>query len=251
MNRILIQLLLAPAIAVFAMHAAAATESSATQAARDVATAAAPTSSTDALQLVEKDRRGEIYANPNVDWSVYTEIQLEPATVAFRRNWQRDQNRYDPFKISTKDVERIKTSLSELFGEVFTRELTEDNGYTMASESGPTVLTIQPAIVDLDINAPDTNSYPGRVKSFTDTAGEMTLQLRLYDSVTGELLATASDRRQSPYRGYPQWTTSVSNRADAQRMLAQWAKALRERLDQARVNSTPIVDSAPASSGNN
>jgi hypothetical protein len=230
MNKVMIRLLLVPAIAGFASCLAAAGEST------------GPASSSDGLQLVEKDRRGEIYANPDVDWSVYTKILLEPATVAFRRNWQRDQNRYDPFKVRAKDVEDIKTNLSQLFGEVFTKELTKDNGYTMVTDSGPEVLTIQPAIVDLDINAPDTNNYPGRVKQYTDTAGEMTLKLELYDSVTGELLATASDRRQSPYRGYPQWTTSVSNRADAQRMLQQWAVALRERLDQARTNPGPVAD---------
>ncbi|MGH8034656.1 MAG: DUF3313 family protein, partial [Lysobacterales bacterium] len=126
----------------------------------------------------------------------------------------------------------------------FTRELTQNNGYVMAQENGPSVLTIQPAIVDLDINAPDTNNYAGVMNQYTDRAGEMTLQLELYDSVTGELLATASDERQSPYRGYYQWTTSVSNRADAQRMLQQWAEDLRERLDQARVNSAPPAASA-------
>lgn len=230
MNKVLIRLLLVPAIAGFATGLSAEEP-------------AAPAASNETLQLVEKDRRGEIYANPDVDWAVYTRILLEPATVAFRRNWQRDQNRYDPFKVQAKDVERIKTELSQLFGDVFTKELTENNGYTMAAEPGPEVLTIQPAIVDLDINAPDTNNYAGRSKQFTDTAGEMTLKLELYDSVTGELLATASDRRQSPYRGYPQWTTSVSNRADAQRMLQQWATALRERLDQARANSGPVAES--------
>lgn len=197
--------------------------------------------SLDGLQLVEKDSRGEIYANPDVDWSVYTEIQLLDATVAFRRNWKRDQNRYDPFKVKTADVERIKQQLSEQFREVFSVQLTKDGGYTLAEAAGPSVLTIEPAIVDLDIAAPDTmQAYNS--KAFTDSSGRMTLKLELYDSVTGELLATASDRRQSPYRGYMQWTTSVSNRADAQRMLQQWAEGLRKRLDEARAAHSPAAE---------
>jgi hypothetical protein len=207
---------------------------------------AAPQLSSEGLQLLEKDRSGEIYANPNVDWSVYTEIKLEEATVAFRRNWQRDQNRYDPFKVRADDMEKMKARLSELFGEVFTEELSKDNGYVMAPSSGVNVLTIQPAIVDLDINAPDTMNSAGRSKQFTESAGEMTLKLALYDSVTGELLASASDRRESPYRGYLQWTTSVSNQADARRMLQHWAKALRERLDRARSNPAPAPAAALA-----
>ncbi|HLF30361.1 MAG TPA: DUF3313 family protein [Xanthomonadales bacterium] len=202
---------------------------------------AAPQLSSEGLQLLEKDRRGEIYANPDVDWSVYTEIKLEEASVAFRRNWQRDQNRYDPFKVKASDMEKMKKRLSELFGEVFTEELSKDNGYVMAAGSGANVLTIQPAIVDLDINAPDTNSSAGRSRQYTESAGEMTLKLALYDSVTGELLATASDHRESPYRGYLQWTTSVSNQADARRMLRHWATSLRERLDRASSKPAPAA----------
>jgi hypothetical protein len=135
-------------------------------------------------------------------------------------------------------VERIKQQLSELFREVFTAELTKDNGYVMTDEAGEHVLTIKPAIVDLDIAAPDTDT-PVNSKAYTDSAGKMTLKLELYDSVTGDLLAAASDRRQSPYRGYMQWTNSVTNRADATRMLQQWADGLRKRLDEARETGKP------------
>jgi len=220
MNSLFIRLIMVPAVTLCASVAIAAAEGDPNQV------------SDDGLQLVKKDRNGEIYANPDVDWSIYTEISLEDAAVSFRRNWQRDQNRYDPFKVKAADMERIKSSLSQQFREIFTEELTKDNGYIMSDVSGPNVLTIKPAIVNLDINAPDTNR-PYNSKSYTDYAGEMTLQLELYDSLTGELLATASDRRRSPYRGYYQWTTSVSNKMDADRMLRQWAETLRKKLDEA------------------
>ena len=194
----------------------------------------------DGLQLVKKDRNGEIYANPDVDWSVYTAIVLEDATVAFRRNWKRDQNQYQPFKVQDSDVERIKRQLGELFHEVFAEELTKDDGYTLTDTHGSNVLVIQPAIVNLDIYAPDTNRpYPSR--QYTDQAGEMTLKLAIFDSVTGDLLATARDRRRSPYRGYYQWTNSVTNLSDARQILIRWADTLRERLDQARVTGTPAL----------
>jgi hypothetical protein len=199
--------------------------------------------SLDGLALVEKDNWGEIYANPDVDWSVYTELLLEDATIAFRRNWQRDQNRSYPFKVKTSDVENIKRQLSEQFRVVFTTELTKDNGYIMSDSAGEHVLTVKPAIVDLDIAAPDT-MQPVNSRQFTESAGEMTLRLELYDSVTGDLLATATDRKISPYRGYLQWTTSVSNRADSQRMLRQWAQSLRKRLDEARATTAPAGASA-------
>ena len=190
--------------------------------------------SVDGLELVKETRRGELYADPQVDWNTYTKIQLEPATVAFRKNWQRDQNRSQPFKIRTEDMERIKSELSEMFGEVFTEELTTEGGYVMATESADDDLRISPQIVDLDVYAPDSRSTPGIQHSYTESTGRMTLKLEMYDSVTGDLLARASDRQEAPRRGYMQWTTSVTNRAEAQRMLERWARELREFLDDTR-----------------
>ena len=192
-----------------------------------------PEISLEGLDLVEKDRRGELYADPDIDWSVYDNIQLDKATVAFRRNWQRDQNRMQPFKVRTSDMEKIKTGLSELFDTVFSEELTSNGGYRITGESGDNVMRITPRIVDLDVYAPDTRTA-GMSRSYADSAGRMTLQLEIYDSVTGDLIAKASDRREAPRRDYMQWTNSVSNTAEARRMLQHGATGLRERLDKAR-----------------
>lgn len=189
------------------------------------------------LQLVEKDNRGEIYVDPEIDWSVYDAILLDQATVSFRKNWQRDQNRYpNNFKVKASDMERIKSELAELFNQVFTEELTKNGDYQMVFESGDNALRIRPQIVDLDVYAPDTKQ-PGIQRSYTQYSGRMTLKLEIYDSVTGDLIATTSNRQDAPRRGYMQWTTSVSNRQDATIMLQRWAKDLRERLDEARVST--------------
>jgi hypothetical protein len=189
------------------------------------------------LVLVSKDRRTSLYANPDVDWSVYEKIHLEDATVAFRKNWLRDQNRGgDPFKVRSSDMEKIKSGMAEMFHEVFTEELTQNGGYVLATEAGDDVLTIKPAIVDLDIAAPDT-MRTGMNRQYTRSAGKMTLQMELKDSVTGDVLAKSSDYREAPDRGYMQWTNSVTNQAEARRIMQQWAKSLREKLDEARKNN--------------
>lgn len=200
-----------------------------------IADTSAPEISMEGLELVDKTRRGELYADPEIDWSIYEQIELEPATVAFRKNWQRDQNRNYPTRIRASDMERIQSDLSDLFGTVFTEELS-NGGYAMTDGSGEAVMRIIPRIVDLDVYAPDTRNI-GVQKSFTESAGRMTLKLEIYDSVTGDLIATASDRRESPRRGYLQWTTSVTNNAEARRMLQRWAVSLVERLDEARTTT--------------
>ncbi len=201
-----------------------------------MAEAEPPQISLEGLELVEKNRRGELYADPEVDWSVYDQIQLESASVAFRKNWKRDQNRYQTARIRASDMERIKSSLSELFGTVFTDELTK-GGYEITDASGESVMRIVPHIVDLDVYAPDTRA-PGIQRSYTEQAGRMTLKLEMYDSITGDLIAAASERREAPRRGYMQWTNSVTNTAEARRMLQSWAKRLVELLDDARSDKT-------------
>lgn len=192
-----------------------------------------PEVSIEGLVLVEKDNRGEIYADSEVDWSLFNQIQLQPATVSFRKNWQRDQNRYDPWRVKNQDVERIKSGLSELFHDVFTEELSANGGYKMTDSTGEDVMIINPRIVDLDIAAPDTRTTT-RTISYTEQAGRMTLMLEIYDSLSGDLIAKLSHRQDAPRYGFMQWTTSVSNSAEARRMLQRWATALRERLDEAR-----------------
>jgi hypothetical protein len=121
---------------------------------------------------------------------------------------------------------------------VFAEELTQNGGYEISDESAEDVMRITPRIVDLDVYAPDTRSSPGRTMSYTEQAGRMTLQLDIYDSVTGDLIAKTSDRQEAPRRGYMQWTTSVTNRAEARRMIERWAREFRERLDEARASGT-------------
>jgi hypothetical protein len=194
-----------------------------------------PEVSLEGLELVEKDRRGELYADPDIDWSVYDKVQLDKATVAFRRNWQRDQNHSRPFNVKAADMEKIKADLSELFDQVFTEELTGNGGYEITDEGGDNVMRITPRIIDLDVHAPDTPSA-GITRSYVESAGKMTLKLEIYDSVTGDLIVTASDRQEAYRYADLRLTraTSVSNSAEARRMIKRWATALLKRLDEAQ-----------------
>jgi hypothetical protein len=186
----------------------------------------------DSLALVEKDRRGAIYADPQADWTIYSKIMLDEATVAFRKNWERDRRLDRTGYVSPRDIERIKADMAELFYEVWVEELSVNGGFEIVEEAGPDVLRITPKIVDLDVYAPSTSS-PTPTYSFTDSSGRMTLKLELYDSETGDLIALASDTQQSTYRGRMEWTTGPSNRGDARDMLRNWAQALNARLQEA------------------
>jgi hypothetical protein len=187
----------------------------------------------DGMVLVKNSELATVYTDPGADLGIYKRVMLLDATVAFKKNWQRDQNRGNPLKVKDKDMVKIQEDVATLFREVFTKELV-DGGYVMADEAGEDVLLVKPAIVDLDVAAPDIPSST-LTRSYSESAGEMTLNLELYDSLTDDKIAKATDRKRDYENGYRmQWRTSVSNRSDAKRMMTDWAKGLRSALDEAR-----------------
>jgi hypothetical protein len=194
----------------------------------------APEVSLDGLERVDENRRRELYRAPGVDWSIYDKIQIDEATVAFRKNWLRDQNRTQFNRIRKEDMERIRTGMVELFDEVFSKELADNGGYELTDEGGENVLRITPYIVDLNVYSPDPRSAPGIQRSYAEAAGRMTLKLHMYDSHTGDLIAVFSENRETMRRGYVQWTNTVTNRKEFRLLLQSWAKELREGLQEAQ-----------------
>ena len=197
-----------------------------------------PAVNDEGMELIKDSKMTTIYADPGADLSGYNRIWLQDATVAFKKNWQRDQNRSSAsrFKVKTKDMERIQEDVATLFREVFSKELL-DGGYELVDEAGDDVLSVVPAIVDLDVIAPDLQGA-GRTHTFSESAGEMTLNLELFDSLTNDKIVKATDRKRDFQRGYVEWRTSVSNRAVARRFMTSWAKALRNVLDDAKASTS-------------
>jgi hypothetical protein len=134
--------------------------------------------------------------------------------------------------VSDTDVARIKTSLATEFKEVFTKQLVA-KGETIATAAGTGVLILRPAIINLEVTAPDTKEA-ARTRTFSATTGQATLYLELYDSVTGELLARAVDVEEVGDTGFIGVRNGTTNRSDARRMLTKWAEQLSSFLQNAR-----------------
>jgi len=188
----------------------------------------------DGLQRVIDSKAAVAYVKPDVDFSRYDRFMILDCYVAFKKDWQKDYNRDQRSlsgRVTDKDMERIRNDMAEVFREVFVEELTENDGYELVDEPAAGALLIRPAIIDLVASAPDTQS-PGRTYTFVDSRGAATLFIELYDSVSGEILARAVDRKADRGHGRMEWTTRVSGRADAKRILRTWAGWLRERMDE-------------------
>ena len=173
-----------------------------------------------------------VYAAEGVDLGVYHKVWLVDASVSFKKNWQREQNQTYANKVRASDMERIKSDLASLFTEVFTEKLTEA-GHELVTGSADDVLVVKPAIVNLVVNAPDTRSV-GQSYQFVESAGEMSLYMELFDSVTGDILVKALDRQIDPRGSQFQWQTKTSNRIAAKKALSTWAERLANALGTAQ-----------------
>lgn len=188
-----------------------------------------PPENWDGLERKKVKGLDNVYVRPNVQFAPYKSVQLEPAPVEFQKSWEKSFDFSN--RPSAEDMQRIKTKLSELMREVFTEELV-NNGYTIVDAPAEDTLVVRTAIINLFINAPDLRD-PGITRSYTTSAGSMTLVLEARDGPSGQLLARVVDSRtnDSP-GGHLTWTNAATNTQDAKRMIGEWAKRLRQSLDK-------------------
>jgi hypothetical protein len=195
-----------------------------------------PPITVDGLHLVPDTRLGLVYMDPEADLSIFSRLLLMDAQVAFKKNWRRDINQEKPFHVTASDMERIKTEVSALFREIFAAEL-KSAGFTLVAEQAQDTLIIRPAIVDLNINSPDT-PRGGTIRNITESAGDMTLYLELRDSITGDLLAKAMDFQFDRSNITPFMMDRTRNSNAANRILADWARVLVEGLKETGVKTS-------------
>lgn len=196
-----------------------------------------PAETHDGLVLQPDMKADSVYVRPGVSLAGYSEYGLQSCDVAFRKNWMRDQNtsRLDlSDQVTQKDVDRIREALSAECDKFFREALLEDPAYNIVDsfDEGERVLVLHPSIINLDVTAPDLRS-PGMQRTYTANAGEMTLFLELYDGTTGEILVRVQDRQQARDNMRIQYTNSITNRFEADRILKEWGSRLRRGLDTA------------------
>lgn len=200
---------------------------------------AAPQTSKDGLELVKQTGTRLVYKRPGADFSKYKRVAILDCAVEFSKDWLNDYNssQVDPSRrIGQSDLDRAKASLSAQFKKIFTDELVNKGGYQMSEYAAPDVLVLRPALINIQVSAPDLMA-PGRSATFVESSGQMTLYLELWDSSTNTILARVIDARGSG-DFYGQRATSVSNMAAAQQILQSWADELRKRLDVATGKGT-------------
>jgi hypothetical protein len=193
-----------------------------------------PETSPEGMVLMKDTKLRIVYAMPGATLDPYTKVILLDCYVAFKKDWQKEKNREAislSSQVRTSDMERIKKKVADGFREVFTEELQTKGGYEIVGQPGEDVLIIRPAIMNLDITAPDIKSA-SMTRGLVASAGQMTLFMELYDSSTGDIIARVIDPQAADKGGFAMIASSVTNTAEAKRIMRKWAETLRSHLGE-------------------
>ena len=194
-----------------------------------------PQVSPEGLQLQKSTKTRVVYLKPGATFAQYDRVAILDCYVEFEKDWQKDYNASRmglEDRIGDKDVERMKTGLAAEFKKVFTKELQTKGSYQVVDEAAPDVLVLRPALINVEVNAPDLMSA-GFDRTIVRSAGQMTLYLELWDASSNTILARVMDA-QVDDSSFAQRADRVTNTAAADRVLEAWAHELREHLDAVR-----------------
>ena len=198
-----------------------------------------PQVTSDGLQLQKSTKTRLVYVKPGATLAPYKRVAILDCYVEFEKNWQKDYNQSKVSldgRVTDKDVEKMKTALAAAFKKVFTEELQKNGSYPVVDTAAPDVLVLRPALLNVEVNAPDIMSADIR-STVVRSAGQMTLYLELLDSTTNTIIARVLDA-QADDETFANRASSVTNMAAADRILKDWAVELRERLDAVQGGTT-------------
>jgi hypothetical protein len=199
------------------------------------APAAQPPASWDGLSRVAAKSIDALYLLPGADFRTYQKVKLEPAEVAFRKNWVRDQNssrRGLGGRVNDADARRAvdagAASVDRIFAKAFAKA-----GYQLVGEAGEDVLLIKPMVLNVSVASPDVMTA-ARSHSFSVEAGQATVVIEARDSLSHQLLGRAVDARTIGDNGHGALRNRASNVADFEFAFAQWAKRAAAGLTRLR-----------------
>jgi hypothetical protein len=190
------------------------------------------------LVRVKSSKLEVVYLAPGADFRPYTQVILDPTVVTFDKKWQKEQNsrsKGTSGRITDADmqkaIDKAVQSSSDIFAKAFAK-----GGYPVVTTPGPHVLKVSTAIANIRVTSPDVMTA-GRSSSYASTAGQAHLVVEARDSTTGAILGRAIDARLAGDNSIMMRRTSVSNRADFEHLIADWARISVRGLNDLKASS--------------
>jgi hypothetical protein len=186
----------------------------------------------DGLVRIDNARFAGAWIDPDIDLTQYTKIMPGGAEFQFRHvrrtagRMTTTRSNEREFWISDSNRER----LVELVSGIFEEELQASEHFTITDEPGPDTLVIVGALHDIVSRVPP--DLVGRGEIWLSDLGEATLIIQLSDSLSGEVIYRAVERRAiQPAGGTMTLSNSASTWGEVRRWARRWATRLRDGLD--------------------
>jgi hypothetical protein len=187
----------------------------------------------DGLVRIDNSRFANAWIDPDVDLRQYTKIIPVRAEFEFRAVKENRQattlNRstQNEFWITPENRERLVDEVSAVFQD----ELARSSSFTVTDTPAPDALIVVGTLHDIVSRTPP--DLVGRGEIFISSVGEATLVLELRDSLSGETIFRAVDRRAAEQPGGTNMIRSnaVTTWSEVRRLARRWAVRLREGLD--------------------
>jgi len=184
----------------------------------------------DGLVSVDSSNVENFWAKPGIDYASYTKVLLLEPEFEFRMQGSDARGRAstEEFPLSEAD----KKSLAETVGGIFREELANKQYFVFVDEPGPDVMNLDVRILDFVALVPARGPRDDSGEVYFSSVGEMTLVVEVHDSLTGEILVRAVERRAAGGAHEGIHSSRKNGWAEIRPVARHWAGLIRERLDQ-------------------
>jgi hypothetical protein len=185
----------------------------------------------DGLVRVPSRAAGGVYRNPDIEFTGYRRVSVEPLSIEYATGWQRQHP-----EVTEGGRKRIETEARKIFNEEFVKVLVGEGPYELAETRDPDVLLVVPRVIDLDIPAPEPDLQSG-TKTYSPHPVRMQIVGELRDAVTNTLVL-----RVIMFEGQERYpfdelrpANRVTNASEMRTGFNRWSRLVREALDVAKV----------------
>ena len=187
----------------------------------------------DGLAPIKNGSFAQAWIDPDVDLRSYTKIIPGGAEFEFRA--VRESSGTTTMRRSNETEfwisEDARQTLIDTVTEIFREEMQNSENFTVTDKPAPDALIVIGAMHDIVSRVPP--QMVGRGEVFLSSVGEATLILELRDSLSGETIYRAVDRRAMDSMGSTGGirANSVTAWSEVRRLARRWATRLVEGLD--------------------
>lgn len=182
------------------------------------------------LKQSPNDKNMLVYVTPDIDWAQYNGIMVDDVLVITPDG---------DIKTDSKLLIAIAKKLEELIKQELAKE------FNVVKEAGVGTIRLQAAITSVFTSYDDLKGYQyipiaaavtgaGRASGIEKKSVRVMSEIRLMDSVDGQLLGQAIDLKSG---GKKQDENSVVLLADVKPILEQWARRIVDRLEALRAHT--------------